>query len=96
MPWRCPPNIRYTFIYGPRAGPVRDTYGHRPSGARANCDLSITFKLELKVALGPRGVKKWTAPSRGPSGSCAGRPKNGQRLPGKAPFVKCDQGIPWA
>ena len=69
------------------------TYGYRSSGARANCDLSITFKLELNVALGPRGVKKWTAPSRGPSGSCAGRPKNGQRLPGKAPFVKCDQGM---
>ena len=86
-PCRCPGGGRpiYVTLYGHRTGPVRDTYGHRPSGARANCDLSITFKLELKVTRGPRGVKTWTAPSRGPSGSRAGRPKNGQRQPENCP-----------
>ena len=57
----------------------------------------VTFKLELKVTRGPRGVNKWTAPGRGPSGSRARRPKKrpktAREQPGKAPFVKCDQGI---
>ena len=56
----------------------------------------VTFKLELIVTRGPRGVKKWTAPDRGPSGPVRNgqkRPKTARKLPGKAPFVKCDQGM---
>ena len=80
---------------GSRQGPLRAPVGQITGLIRGIflAGARVTFKLVLKVTRGPRGVKKWTVPGRGPSGSRVVRPKTARELSGKAPFVKCDQGI---
>ena len=93
----CVLSLKYCprFLGGSRQGPRRAPAGLFTGLIRGIflAGARVTFKLELKVARGPPGVKKWTAPGRGPSWSRAGRPKTARELPGKAPFVKCDQGM---
>ena len=48
----------------------------------------VTFKLVLKVTRGPRGVKKWTAPARGPSGSRTVRPQKRPKTAREGPFCE--------
>ena len=69
--------------------------GAPPSPCRAVYRLDPWFICRNQ---GPARVKKRTAPGPGPTGSRAGRPKNGQKR--EAPFVNCDQGTtghhpPW-
>ena len=51
----------------------------------------------LKVTQGPHGGEKMDGTRSGsvrvPCGTAKKRPKTVRELPGKAPFVKCDQGI---
>ena len=77
---------------GPRRTPAGQITGLNrgvfPAGAR------VTFKLVTRRTRGGGG--EWTAPGREPSvpcGTAKKRPKTARELPGKAPFVKCDQGI---
>ena len=79
---------------GPRRAPAGQFTGVNRiflAGARG------TFRLVLKVTKGPRGVKKIDGTRSGslrvPCGTAKKRPKTARELPGKAPFVKCDQGI---
>ena len=84
---------------GSRQGPRRAPAGQFTglirglfiAGARA------TFKIELKVTRAPRGVQKKDGTRSGshrvPCGKAKKRPKTARELPGKAPFVNCDQGI---
>ena len=50
----------------------------------------VTFKLELKVT---RGWKNGRHPVVVPCDTAKKRPITARELPGKAPFVKCEQGI---
>ena len=57
----------------------------------------VPFMLEIKVTRGPRGVKKTDGTRSGshrvPCVTVKKRPKTARELPGKAPFMNCDQGI---
>ena len=80
----CVLSLKYCprFPGGSRQGPRRAPAGLFTGLIRGLflAGTRVTFKLKLKVTR----VKKWTAAGRGPSGSRAGRPKNGQRQPGNA------------
>ena len=89
----------HRFPDGSRQGPRRASAGQFTGLIRGLClaGARVTFKLELKVTRVPRGVNKMdgtrSRSHRFPCGTAKNGPKTARELPGKAPFVNCDQGI---